>query len=70
MALVKIYSGSEIEATPIKLTLEEAGINPVVKDNIQSATVAGFGSFGQAMELYVEEHEVEVAAKIVAGFNK
>ncbi|WP_417351753.1 putative signal transducing protein [Flavobacterium alkalisoli] len=69
MALVKIYSGSEIEATPIKLTLEEAGINPVVKDNIQSATVAGFGSFGQAMELYVEEHEVEAAAKI-AGFNK
>ncbi|RYJ41714.1 putative signal transducing protein [Flavobacterium beibuense] len=70
MALVKIYSGSEIEATPIKLTLEEAGINPVVRDNIQSATVAGFGSFGQAMELYVEEHEVEAAAKIVAGFNK
>lgn len=70
MALVKIYSGSEIEATPIKLTLEEAGINPVVRDNIQSATVAGFGSFGQAMELYVEEHEVEAAAKIVVGFNK
>ena len=70
MALVKIYSGSEIEATPIKLTLEEAGINPVVRDNIQSATVAGFGSFGQAMELYVEEHEVEAAAKIVSGFNK
>ena len=70
MALVKIYSGSEIEATPIKLTLEDAGINPVVKDNIQSATVTGFGPIGQAMELYVEEHEVEAAAKIVAGFNK
>lgn len=70
MALVKVYSGSEIEATPVKGRLEEAGINPVVKDNIQSATVAGFGPIGQAMELYVEEHEAEAAVKIIAEFNK
>lgn len=70
MALVKVYSGSEIEVTPVKAVLEEAGINPMVKNNVQSATLAGFGTFGQAMELYVEEHEVEAAAKIVAGFNK
>lgn len=67
MALVKIYSGSEIEATPIKLTLEEAGINPVVRDNIQSATVAGFGSFGQAMERMLKNMKWKPQPKLWLG---
>lgn len=69
MALVKIFSGSEILAMPVKQRLEELGINPVVKNNVQSATVAGFGTIGQAVELYVEEHEADAANAIVAEFK-
>ena len=69
MALIKIFSGSEILALPIKQRLEEAGINPVVKNNVQSATVAGFGTIGQAVELYVEEQETEAANAIIAEFK-
>lgn len=54
---------------PVKQRLEEASINPVVKNNVQSATVAGFGTIGQAVELYVEEHEVDAANAIVAKFK-
>ena len=69
MALIKIYSGSEIEVTPVKTALEEAGINPVVKNNVQSDTVAGFGPIGQAIELYVEENEAEAANVIAESFR-
>ncbi len=70
MALVKVYTGSEIMATGVKSKLEEAGINPMVKNNIKSATLAGFPAIGQAMELYVEEHEVETANAVIAQFKK
>ncbi|MFL9838026.1 DUF2007 domain-containing protein [Flavobacterium sp. ST-75] len=70
MALVKVYSGSEIEVAPVKAVLEEAGINPVVKNNVQSATLAGFGSFGQAMELYVEAYEADKAKTLITNYIK
>ncbi|KGO81913.1 hypothetical protein Q763_06495 [Flavobacterium beibuense F44-8] len=70
MALVKVYSGSEIEVAPVKAVLEEAGINPVVKNNVQSATLAGFGSFGQAMELYVEGYEADKAKTLITNYIK
>lgn len=70
MALVKVYSGSEIEVAPVKAVLEEAGINPVVKNNVQSATLAGFGSFGQAMELYVEAYEADKAKILITNYIK
>ncbi|WP_417366257.1 putative signal transducing protein [Flavobacterium beibuense] len=70
MALVKVYSGSEIEVAPVKAVLEEADINPVVKNNVQSATLAGFGSFGQAMELYVEAYEADKAKTLITNYTK
>lgn len=70
MALVKVYSGSEIEVAPVKAVLEEAGINPVVKNNVQSATLAGFGSFGQAIELYVEAYEAEKTKTLITNYTK
>ena len=69
MGLIKIYSGSEIEVTPVKTALQEAGIDPIVKNNVQSATSAGFPTIGQAVELYVEENEAEEANAIISRFK-
>lgn len=69
MALIKIFEGSEIIVMPVKQKLEEAGISPIVKNNIQSATIAGFGTLGQAMELYVEDFQAQAATAIVAQFK-
>lgn len=66
MSTVKIYSGNEIMAASVKAKLEEAGISIVVRDNIQSATLAGFGSLGQVVNIYVNEEDAEKAKEIIA----
>ena len=67
MSTVKVYSGNEIMATSVKEKLEEAGISIVVRDNIQSATLAGFGSLGQVVNIYVNEEDAEKAKEIIAA---
>ena len=57
MGLMKVFSGSEILALALKEKIEEIGIDVVMKDNIQSARLAGFGSSGSAVELFVQEIE-------------
>ncbi|GGB75443.1 hypothetical protein GCM10007424_14220 [Flavobacterium suaedae] len=67
MNTVKVYSGNEIMAASVKNKLEEAGISIVVRDNIQSATLAGFGSLGQVVNIYVNEEDAEKAKTIIAA---
>ena len=44
MGLIKIFSGSEILALALKEKMEAAGVDVVLKDNIQSGRLAGFGT--------------------------
>lgn len=69
MALMKIFSGSEILATALKLKLEEAGIDTLLKNNIQSGRLAGFGTSGMAVELFIEEVHYGKADPIVEDFR-
>lgn len=69
MALKKIFSGSEIMAASLQQKLEEIDIFPVVKNNLQAARVAGFGNIGQAVELFIEEHELPKAEKVIEKFK-
>ncbi|WPR71531.1 DUF2007 domain-containing protein [Flavobacterium sp. NG2] len=55
MGLMKVFSGSEVLALALKEKIEAAGVDVVMKVNIQSARLAGFGSYGQAVELFVQE---------------
>ena len=43
MGLMKVFSGSEVLAIALQERLEEAGVETVKKDNIQSARLGGFG---------------------------
>ena len=67
MAYVKIYAGSFIIIQWICKTLEDNGIIPVIKDETESARLAGFGptTYGH-QELFVHENEEEKANEIVA----
>ncbi|MGV8994219.1 MAG: putative signal transducing protein [Flavobacterium sp.] len=69
MALMKIFSGSEILATALKMKLEEAGIDTLLKNNIQSGRLAGFGTSGMAVELFIEEVDFGKADPIVEDFR-
>lgn len=66
---MKVFSGSEILALALKEKIEEIGVDVVKKDNIQSARLAGFGSYGQAVELFVQETEFAKVNPIIEEFR-
>ena len=68
MGLMKVFSGSEILALSLKERIEAIGIDVVMKNNIQSARLAGFGSSGQAVELFVQEVEYGKVNPVIEEF--
>jgi hypothetical protein len=69
MGLMKVFSGSEILALALKEKIEAVGVDVVMKDNIQSARLAGFGSSGQAVELFVQETEFAKVNPVIEEFR-
>lgn len=69
MGLIKIFSGSEVLAIALKVKIEEVGIATIMKNNIQSATIAGFGTSGQAVELFIQETDFSKANPIIEEFR-
>ena len=69
MGLKKIFSGSEILAQALQSRLEAANIGVIVKNNIQSARMAGFGQSAMAVEVFVEEYNMEKADPIIEAFK-
>jgi hypothetical protein len=45
------------------------GIDVLMKDNIQSARLAGFGSSGSAVELFVQETEFAKVNSVIEEFR-
>lgn len=69
MALVKVFSGSEILAQALQSRIEAVGVNVIVKNNIQSSTAAGVGALGQAVEVFIEDRDKEKAAQAIEDFK-
>ncbi|MGB1309354.1 MAG: DUF2007 domain-containing protein [Oceanihabitans sp.] len=62
----KIYTGNFIITQLMVDKLAAVGINPIVKDETESARLAGFGTFNPGMqELYVNNDELDAAVPIV-----
>lgn len=69
MALVKIFSGSEIIAMALQTKLQENGIVCMAKNNLQSARMAGFGNTDLAVEIFINETDKEKAEPIIEDFK-
>lgn len=69
MGLMKIFSGSEILAKALQQKIEAIGIATVLKNNIQSAKAAGFGTAGQAVELFIQEIDFGKAHPVIEEFR-
>jgi hypothetical protein len=69
MGLIKIFSGSEILAFGLKEKLEEKEIEVVMKDNIQSGRLAGFGTSDLAVELFIQETDFAKANPVIEEFR-
>lgn len=66
---MKVFSGSEILAMNLKARIEEAGVDTIVKNNIQSARIAGFGAAGAAVEVFINEKDYGKAHKAIEDFR-
>lgn len=69
MGLMKVFSGNEILALVLKEKIEAIGVETLLKNNIQSARLAGFGTTGQAVELFVQETEFAKVNPVIEEFR-
>lgn len=69
MGLMKVFSGSEVLAIALQKRLEEAGVETVKKDNIQSARLAGFGQTDLAIEVFIQETDFAKANPVIEDFR-
>jgi hypothetical protein len=69
MGLIKIFSGSEILALALQQKIEAIGVNTVLKNNIQSGRMAGFGTSDLAVELFIQEVDFGKANPVIEAFR-
>ncbi len=69
MGLIKIFSGSEILALALQEKIEAIGVNTIVKNNIQSARLAGFGNADLAVEVFIQEVDFGKASPVIEEFR-
>jgi hypothetical protein len=69
MGLMKVFSGSEILAQALQEKLEEAKVETVIKNNIQSARLGGFGNTDLAVEVFIQETDFAKANPVIEGFR-
>ena len=62
----KIYTGNFLLVQLLVSELEKVGINPIIKDEAESARLAGFGTFSQGLQdLYVHDDNVDKAKAVI-----
>jgi Putative prokaryotic signal transducing protein len=69
MGLMKVFSGSAILALALQEKIEEKGVATVLKNNIQSARLAGFGNTDLAVELFIQETDFAKANPVIEEFR-
>ena len=63
---IKIYTGDFLTSQRIQQSLEDIGINAVVKNEDESARLAGFANpVPSLQDIYVHETELEKARTVV-----
>lgn len=60
-----LYTGSLVEVQRLKAILEENDIFPIIKDENESARLAGFGAPTMMQQLWVPASEVEKAKTLL-----
>lgn len=69
MALIKIFSGSEVMALALKNKIEAHEVKTLVKNNVQAGNSAGFGTFGQAVEVFISDRDFLKVSKVIEDFK-
>ena len=60
-----VFSGNHVDTLNIIDSLREININPIIKNESESARLAGFGTISQKKYIYVHMDEYLKAYKLV-----
>jgi len=67
----RIFTGPSLVAKRLIAELNEIGIQPVERNDLNSAYIAGFaGAIPDQTQLFIREDEYKKAASIIDTFNK
>lgn len=67
--MIKVFSGTEILVLALESELLENGIVPMIKNNIQSGFMAGFGTADSAVDVFIKKVDLVKANPILQKFN-
>ncbi len=69
--LIRVFTGTEITVNLLKAELEDAGISGMIQNDFNSGVSAGFsGGIPTAIDLYIQESDLESAEPIVHEFKQ
>lgn len=69
--LIRVFSGSEVAVNLLKEELETLGVSAFIQNDYQSGITAGFfGGGPSAIDLFIQEMDLEVAEPLINEFNK
>jgi len=67
---IKVFGGNSISAQRVELALKENNIEPILKDETESARLAGFGTpLPELVEIFVNKDEEVRALAIITEIN-
>jgi len=64
-AFTLLCASNVIEAQRVKALLEENNIFPIIKDESESARLAGFGSASMMQQVWVAKSDLEKAKSLI-----
>ena len=67
---IKIFTGNTIDVLALRNALEEKSIVAVIKDDSESARLAGFGMVAPGLqEVFVHDDELDQAVRIIESLK-
>ena len=67
---IKLLTGSTITIQHVAALLGQNNIPSLIKDNTESARLAGFGSMQNDVDLYVNTVDLEKAQQLITDLEK
>jgi hypothetical protein len=66
---IRLFTGSFIAVQRLQLDLNDAEIPFLIKNNNESARMAGFGALSDNVELFIYEEDLDRATEIINELN-
>jgi hypothetical protein len=66
---VRVFTGTSIQVNRIASLLEEQHISFLIKNPIESGRLAGFGTSGESVEVFVLNSDLKNAEEVLRDFK-